>query len=395
MDEDWERTEHTPSEYGGHRRSQEKLRHDTDLIPKFPGRYVERPMETPTRHRPLLSRVRAYRAARRKRKYLLIIASSSAILAVLGIFLYLHYFCPARGEEPVHVVIEEGETASSIAAKLHREGVVTSANIFLLLAWLKGNQNKFRAGHYLLYPGMRYGEVFSLLEAGPNYQIRLTIPEGLTVRQTADLVARETGISAQDFLDAAADGDYQVSILPDAQRKNLEGFLFPKTYDLPVDISPRGLVEVLLRQFQVETAGLDWSRAEELGVSPYQVVIVASLIEREVMLDEERPLVAAVIYNRLRRDMFLQIDATVQYALPEWKPVLTYEDLKTPSPYNTYLHKGLPPAPICSPGLASLKAALQPADVDYLFYVATGDGGHFFTADYQEFLRVKGEVQGD
>ena len=132
-----------------------------------------------------------------------------------------------------------------------------------------------------------------------------------------------------------------------------------------------------------------------MGLNPYQVLVVASLIEREVVLDAERPMVAAVIYNRLRKDMLLQIDATVQYALPEWKEALTYEDLKVPSPYNTYLHKGLPPTPICSPGLASIMAALEPAEVDHLFYVATGDGGHFFTADYDEFLRVKEEVQGD
>lgn len=339
------------------------------------------------------ARVSALRKARRRRKYL-VLAALFVIFLLAGVLLYRHYFCPTRQDRPVHVVIEEGESASSIGAKLHAEGVVTSATLFRLLAWVQGRQGKFQAGHYLLNPGMRYGEVFSVLEAGPNYQVRLTIPEGLTVAQTAELVARVTGMEAEEFLEAATAGDYRVDILPEEQKNNLEGLLFPKTYELPQDITPRELVEVLLRQFKAETAGLDWSRAERLGVTPYQVIIVASLIEREVALDPERPLVAAVIYNRLRLGMMLQIDATVQYALPEWKPVLTYEDLKTPSPYNTYLHKGLPPAPICSPGMASIKAALEPADVDYLYYVATGDGGHFFTADYQEFLRVKAEVQG-
>ncbi len=335
---------------------------------------------------------RAFRVAHHRRKYALL-AALTVLLLMAGILLFRHYFCPTRGETPVRVVIEEGENASSIGEKLHAEGVVTSATLFRILAWFQGRQGRFRAGHYLLYPGMRYGEVFSILEAGPNYQVRLTIPEGLTVEQTAELAARATGMEAGEFLEAAAAGDYQLEILPEEQKGNLEGLLFPKTYELPADIAPRELVEVLLRQFQVETAGLDWSRAERLGVTPYQVIIVASLIEREAALEEERPLVAAVIYNRLRLGMLLQIDATVQYALPEWKAVLTYEDLKTPSPYNTYLHKGLPPAPICSPGLASIRAALEPADVDYLYYVATGGGGHFFTADYQEFLRVKEEVQ--
>jgi UPF0755 protein len=224
----------------------------------------------------------------------------------------------------------------------------------------------------------------------PAIVARLTIPEGFTLRQIAAR-AGETGLfSADDFLAAAAAGDYQVPILPEGQRTNLEGLLFPKTYDLPEGMQPRELVQKLLDQFALETAGLDLGRAEKLGITPYQAVIVASLIEREVVVDEERPLVAAVIYNRLKANMPLQIDATVQYALPQWKENLTYEDLKVDSPYNTYRNRGLPPAPICNPGSKSLEAALEPAPVNYLYYVATGEGGrHFFTADYQEFLRAK------
>ncbi len=334
------------------------------------------------------------RAAARRRRRLAVGLLVLGILAITAILLYVHYFCPTRGDEPVHVNIEEGETASQIAKKLHESGVVTSANIFRLLSWLQGKQGKFKAGHYLFYTGMRYGEVFAALEAGPNYLLRLTLPEGLTVAQTAALVEKATGIPQQEFLQAAGSGAFETPFIPAEMRGNLEGFLFPKTYELSPEVDAYGVIELLLRQFEAEAAGLDWSRTQGLAVTPYQAVIVASLIEREAVREDERPLVSAVIYNRLRVDMLLQIDASVQYALPEWKAVLTYEDLKTPSPYNTYLHKGLPPAPICSPGLASLKAALEPADVDYLYYVATGDGGHFFTSDYQEFLRVKEEVQG-
>ncbi|MDI6831889.1 MAG: endolytic transglycosylase MltG [Actinomycetota bacterium] len=318
-----------------------------------------------------------------------------AALAILAGLLADHYFFPTRGDTPVKITVEEGDTAARIAEKLHQEKVVTSATIFRLLAWMQGRQARFKPGRYTFFTGMRYGDVFAMLEAGPQYQVRLTIPEGLTVDQTAARVAEALGVSAEDFLRAAAEGGFEVPLLPPENEDNLEGFLFPKTYDLAADTSPREVIESLLAQFRAETAGLDWDRARELGITPYQAVIVASLIEREVVLDAERPLVAAVVYNRLRRDMPLQIDATVQYALPQWKEVLTYEDLKVNSPYNTYLHKGLPPAPICSPGLSSIKAALDPAGVDYLYYVATGDGGHFFTADYDEFLRVKEEVQGD
>jgi UPF0755 protein len=317
----------------------------------------------------------------------------AVVLLILLISLFFHYFYPSRGEEPVRVVIEEGDSASQIAAKLHDNGVITSATIFRFLSWVQGRQGDFKPGSYVFYSGMHYGEVFALLEEGPNYQVRVTIPEGLTVEQTAARLAQTISFSEDDFMAAAASGDYNVELIPAENQNNLEGFLFPKTYDFQADAPAGEVIKVLLRQFDAEISGLDWARAGELGVTPYQAVIAASLIEREAVLAEERPLVAAVIYNRLRANMPLQIDATVQYALPKWKDVLTYEDLETPSPYNTYLHKGLPPAPICSPGLASIGASLNPAQVDYLYYVATGDGGHFFTADYNEFLRVKEEVQ--
>lgn len=338
---------------------------------------------------------RTRRAAARRRKVLVVTLCVCLAMVALTAALIAHYFFPSRGDQPVKVTIEEGDSAAAIAEKLQRERIITSATIFRALAWLQGKQGKFKPGRYTFYTGMRFGEVFDMLEAGPQHQVRLTIPEGLTVSQTAERVASAMEVSADDFLRAAAEGGYDLPLSPPENAGNLEGFLFPKTYDFPAEAGAREVIETLLAQFKIETSGLDWDRAGKLGLNPYQVLVVASLIEREVVLDAERPMVAAVIYNRLRKDMLLQIDATVQYALPEWKEALTYEDLKVPSPYNTYLHKGLPPTPICSPGLASIMAALEPAEVDHLFYVATGDGGHFFTADYDEFLRVKEEVQGD
>lgn len=325
----------------------------------------------------------------------IIVGIICGLLAAIVIFtvLFVHYFYPSRGNEPVHVLIEDGDSASRIAEKLHESEVITSATLFRMLSWLQGKQGDFKPGSYAFYTGMHYGEVFAMLEEGPDNRVRLTIPEGLTVQQTATRVSQAMAMSAEEFMDAASSGSYEVDIIPRENQDNLEGVLFPKTYELAADAPAREVIEVLLAQFAAETANLDWGKASELGVSPYEAVIIASLIEREAVLEEERPLVAAVVYNRLREDMLLQIDATVQYALPEWKDVLTYDDLETPSPYNTYLYKGLPPAPICSPGLASLVAALSPADVDYLYFVATGDGGHFFTSDYDEFLRVKEEVQ--
>lgn len=317
----------------------------------------------------------------------------SLALALVLLILFFHYFYPERQDQTVHVAIPEGATTSEIAATLHDNGVITSPTIFRLLVWLKGNGGDFKAGDYLFNKGIHFAEAFSILEGGPNFQARFTLPEGLTVKQDASRISEATSITADDFQAAAASGDYDFPLIPAESQDNLEGFLFPKTYSVAKDVSASQVIRMLLNQFEAETRDVEWSRAQGLGITPYQAVIIASMIEREAAVDDERPLVAAVIFNRLKKDMPLQIDATVQYALPEWKGVLTYNDLKTDSPYNTYLHKGLPPGPICSPGLPSIQAALNPADVDYLYYVATGDGHHFFTSDYNEFLRVKNEVQ--
>lgn len=227
----------------------------------------------------------------------------------------------------------------------------------------------------------------------PAEVFKITIPEGLTLVQTGQKVveATEGNISESEFEAATGKGGYDYGFLA-GTNGNLEGYLFPKTYEVTSRASARSVVRMLLKQFQVETGKLEWSRARSLGVTPYQVVIIASMIEREAKLPEDRPLIASVIYNRLRNNMFLGICATVQYAIGQSKPVLTNKDLEVDSPYNTYKNKGLPPAPICSPGFESIRAALYPASTDYIYYILTGaDGKHSFTADYQQFIRWKDE----
>jgi peptidoglycan lytic transglycosylase G len=227
----------------------------------------------------------------------------------------------------------------------------------------------------------------------PLKVFKILLPEGLNVRQTGEKVAESTegNISAEEFKAAVNEGDYDYAFLKDANG-NLEGFLFPKTYEVTSRTSAHSVVNMLLKQFQVETEHLEWSRAPALGVTPYQVVIIASLIEKEAKVPEDRPLIASVIYNRLKNKMKLGIDATVEYALGQWKPALTNKDLEVDSPYNTYRIPGLPPAPICNPGFESIRAALYPASTNYIYYILTGaDGKHSFTADYQEFKRWKEE----
>jgi len=171
----------------------------------------------------------------------------------------------------------------------------------------------------------------------------------------------------------------------------LEGFLFPATYDVSPQITPRRFIEEQLAAYRAAMSHVDLTRAASKNLTEYDVVTIGSMIEREIEVPAERPLAGAVIWNRLHLRMRLQIDATVEYALPVYKPVLTYRDLQVDSPYNTYLHAGLPPTPIANPGLASLQAAAHPAAVPYLYYVARNDGSgrHYFSASYAQFLKDK------
>lgn len=244
---------------------------------------------------------------------------------------------------------------------------------------------------------MTYYQIIKLLTKGQKEKlITVVIPEGFTAKEIAARLAKKTGRPKEDFYEYML-GQGVPALKPadiPPELNSLEGYLFPKTYSFRQKEHPAKIINRLLAQFEQEVAGLDWSFAQSKGLSRHQIITVASLIEKEAKVPEERALIAAVIYNRLAKNMPLQIDATVQYALPQRKEALTNEDLKIASPYNTYQHLGLPPGPIASPGLDSIKAALAPAPVDYLYYVLTSaDGHHTFTNNYNDFLKAKQQAQ--
>lgn len=294
---------------------------------------------------------------------------------------------------PVAVVIEPGSSASEIADTLEKAGVIKAAWLFRLYSRIKGTAKNLKPGEYEFRTNMSYAAVVTILEKGPAIEItRVSLPEGKTVRETARIMA-EAGFTAEQFLTEATNGKHATTYLPKGS-KNLEGFLFPKTYDFEEGTTAAQAVDRLLSQFQKETASLDWTRASKLGVTPYQIVIIASLIEREARVPQDRAKIARVIYNRIARGMRLQIDATVQYAIfldtGSYKNPLLTDDYGYRSRYNTYQIDGLPPAPIASPGLASLQAALNPADGKWLYYVLINDKGeHGFANTYDEFVRLK------
>ena len=300
----------------------------------------------------------------------------------------------SRTGHEVSVVIEPGSSASAIATTLEKAGVIRNAWLFRLYARFHGNATDLKPGEYVLRTNMSYGDVIALLKKGPKIEfVRVTIPEGKTVRETAGILERKAGISAAEFLALATSGRYTTSILPKGTH-NLEGVLFPKTYDLKAGTTAADALQLLLTQFEKETSALDWTKATALGVTPYQIVIIASMIEREAGVPQDRAKIARVIYNRLAKHMRLQIDATVQYGIylktGSYKDPLLVEDYSFASSFNTYLIDGLPPAPIANPGLASLQAALNPADGQWLYYLLVGKNGeHAFVDTYDEFVRLK------
>ena len=294
----------------------------------------------------------------------------------------------------IRVVISSGMTATQVGKVLEEEGVIESSSAFVDLVKSRESEGKLRPGTYRFASDLELIEVVDALERGEgSSSFRLTIPEGLAISQTAELLDEEGTINGDDYADLASKPEEFVvpavgGEVPDVT--TLEGLLFPSTYFLLIGDGATELIGAQLAAFEAKTASLPWEKAEALGLTPYEVVVVASLIEKEASIAKERPLISAVIRNRIKEDMTLGIDATVRYAVDKWTGPLTSEDLEVDSPYNTRVVKGLPPTPICSPGVDALRAALEPAAVDYLYYVLKDtNGNHFFTADYEEFLQAK------
>lgn len=327
------------------------------------------------------------------------IASVGIALAALVIVVLALYLASTNGSpkgEPVAVVIRPGWSGARIADELERKEVVGSALTFRIFARLHGSTTDLKAGEYRLRSEMPFSVLLSELRKGPPVEFRrLTIPEGMTIDQVAQVVGRSTHISPEAFLQVAAPATARPAILPDGVT-SLEGFLYPSTYFVIEKESPTDLVRRLIRQFEKATADLDWESSKEPNRTPYETLIIASMIEEEAKVDADRTLISAVIRNRLRRGMKLEIDATVQYAVSKYGQPLTENDLNVDSPFNTRRYPGLPPGPISSPRIASIRAALAPSDTDAIFFVLTEDcKHHLFTNDYDEFLRVKASQRDD
>ena len=294
----------------------------------------------------------------------------------------------------VRVHVEEGMSVEEIGKLLERQGVIESATVFRYYARLNGTDS-IQAGEYTLRQRESLGRVLDVLGAGAKVQnIPLTVPEGLTLKQIADKVGELPGRSASRFLEVAGSGEVRSQYQPPGST-NLEGLLLPETYFLDPDDDEMAILRRMVTAFdEAATSRGIVAAAQRFNLTPYQTVIVASMVEREARVPDERGKVARVIYNRLQEGMRLQIDATVLYAIGETRDVVLFSDLEIDSPYNTYQIDGLPPGPIASPGRASLEAAFSPVPGPWLYYVLSDENGrHTFATTSEEFGRALAEAR--
>jgi UPF0755 protein len=296
-------------------------------------------------------------------------------LFILVLFLSLGAvlaFWPGTGADWVEFDVTQGDTGHDVAKVLQEKGLITMTPPFLVWMRLRGAGSKLKVGRYRFLKGRASWWIVDDLINGRTQKMKLIIPEGFSSWQIAQRLDEMKICSKDDFLKVV-------------REKNLEGFLFPATYELDTGHNAETVAEIFHAKFEEKWNSDQEARAKNIGMTKKQAVTLASIIEREAMVPEERALISSVYHNRLRRKMPLQADPTVQYALGYWKQRLLYSDYQTvKSPYNTYLYAGLPPGPICSPGLPAINAALAPAQTDYLYFVASEGGHHNFSNNYRD-----------
>ncbi len=292
-----------------------------------------------------------------------------------------------KGEFAI-VEIKSGMGIKDSALLLQKKEVIKGRIPFLLGYKIYFKGKTIKAGEYKFDFPISIYQVLEKITSGEIYLHQIVIPEGSSIYEIAKILEEENLVRREDFIKACDNRSLISQINKEAL--NLEGFLFPDTYLFPKGITSEKAILIMIRRFK-ERVGEYIRVTEKKGLNFYKVLILASLIEKETGVPEEKPLVSSVFYNRLKRGMLLQCDPTVIYALKKeeiFQYPLKKEDLSFPSPYNTYLHTGLPPGPICNPGIASIEAAINPARTDYLYFVSNGDGTHTFSSDLSSHNRA-------
>lgn len=314
----------------------------------------------------------------------------------------------SNDKRPMRVVIVQGASARDAVAVLKKKRLIRSSFVFLLALRISGSSEKLKPGVYEVSPSMGASEIINHIVNGDTLESWVTIPEGKTLREIADTLKTKQLADDDAFLQMTTSQGSDFPSYSFIDGENLEGYLFPDTYLIARGTDTDSIISKMLDAFDSKVVTPNRMEIEHvikvrfgLGEDQFpeglhKILTMASLVEREAKTQKDRPLIAAVIWNRLKKNMRLEIDASASYVLGESrenKKRLLYKDLDNDSPYNTYRHSGLPPAPICNPGLASIKAVLEPASVDYLYYVAKTDGSHVFSRTLEEHDAAKNKIQ--
>ncbi|TGK12052.1 endolytic transglycosylase MltG [Leptospira fletcheri] len=312
-----------------------------------------------------------------------------ALLALLAFFVTdeLKGGAVGSGQVKLDLSIEPGDSPVEVTEFLSKNGLLKSSKYFLFLIKATRSANKIKAGLYELNDGMDARKILQVITEGKVKLVTFTVPEGYNDRQIGDLLVKKNLIKSRaDFLQAASRTELMREFkIPAA---NAEGYLFPETYSVPVNYPADKIVRMMIKRFFAKLDKIP--KAKELNPNKlHEIVVLASVVEREAKKKEERPLMAGVFLNRLKKDIPLESCATIQYLFDKPHPRIFEKDLKIVSPYNTYLNKGYPPGPISNPGLPALEAALMPTETDYLFFLLKPDGYHYFSKNFKEHAEAK------
>jgi UPF0755 protein len=311
-----------------------------------------------------------------------LICLALAVILLAGSFLFFQLLTPLSGSGKwKEVQIPEGSTYRQGINIIKREGIIESETLFLILGRITMMDRKLRAGYYNLSASLSPWEIFDALKKGQIIQYSVTVPGGSAL-EDIKVKLKFRGLIDDALWQIVYDKEFLKSLNVDAP--SLEGYIYPDTYNFSKGMKPEVIFSIMVQKMRDEFGEPLRKKAQEMGMSENSVLTLASIIEKEAFLDSERPVISAVYHNRLKMDMKLQADPTVLYGINRHSRKITYSDLRNDTPYNTYVIKGLPPGPIATPGIKSIKAALYPDKADYLFFVSKNDGTHFFSKTNEE-----------
>jgi peptidoglycan lytic transglycosylase G len=323
---------------------------------------------------------------------LLILFLLLAVVAVVHLNVVADANTPAgTGSIERAVMIRSGQGFKALSAMLYNQGLILHPFKFRLFARIHGYDKHIKAGEYMLSDAMTPEKMLRIMVEGKVLLHRLTIPEGYNLTQVARAV-EDAGFGTEaDFFKTATDPEFVHSLGIDA--RTFEGYLFPDTYYFAIDATPKDIIRAMIKRFS-EVFTAKWrDRADAVGMTIHQVITLASIIEKETGVAEERPVISSVFHNRLKRKMRLESDPTVIYGIEDYNGNITRKDLKSPTPYNTYTVRGLPPGPISNCGVKAIEAALYPAHTKYLYFVSKKDGTHYFSTNFKEHERAVRKYQ--